>query len=339
MTLFVCDASDRLWDFAERPGAWIEATPSALTPADATLWKSVGGGERLWIRTAGVPASIRFWSRIFVVASAPSSQFDALRDGAASTLEPPGPVACLAITGRGFHGHRGRSWAALAGNLHLSVALPRPDVPARHGLALTILPAVALCDAVLASGGGAIRPGIKWVNDLLVEGRKVAGVISTTQSQGDRLELAVLGIGLNVERTPQVAPTPFTPEVGALRQFAGGETLTLSRLFWAMLDALPRRIEQLAAHGPAPLLDAYRRASLALGRRVRVWEEGIDEVAPPGFWPPPLARGIVREIGEDLALRIEGRQEPVARGRLAFEEACAMFLARSSDEGSFDRPT
>ncbi len=84
-----------------------------------------------------------------------------------------------------------------------------------------MLPVVALVDAVRAVTGGALRPGIKWVNDVLVDGRKIGGVLTSTQTQGDRVSAVLLGIGLNVATAPPVPPTPFVP-LGRLSRGRGG---------------------------------------------------------------------------------------------------------------------
>jgi BirA family biotin operon repressor/biotin-[acetyl-CoA-carboxylase] ligase len=174
-----------------------------------------------------------------------------------------------------------------------------------------MLPAVAVVDAVRAASDGAFQPGIKWVNDILLAGRKVSGVLTATKCEGDRMDLAVLGVGLNVERTPDVEPTPFVPAVGCLRELPGGGTVTLPRAFRAVMEALEERYEALVSGGPEALFRAYRESSVVIGRPVRVWEEGAAEDAPP------FAEGVVRDIRPDLSLVLEGRPDPVSKGRLA----------------------
>jgi BirA family biotin operon repressor/biotin-[acetyl-CoA-carboxylase] ligase len=255
-----------------------------------------------------------------VLAEAPSSQFDTLREALASGLELSGPTACIALSGSGFHGQRGRPWASAPGNLHLCAAFPAPPVAARQARVLPMLPAVAVVDAVRALTGGALRPGIKWVNDLLIEGRKVGGVLTATQVQGDEVSAVLLGIGLNVATAPPVAPTPFVPSVGCLRD-AGART-DWAEAAASVLEALGRRMTQVATHGLGSLLDAYRGASLVIGREVCLFADTEAHDLPSGTWTRPLLRGTVRGIGTDLSLDIEGVATPVSSGRLAFREDC-----------------
>ncbi len=263
-----------------------------------------------------------YWTHLVLIEQASQSQFDQLR----TLFSQPGanyePTACVALTGRNFHGHRGRAWSAAPGNLHLSVAF-RPDLPvAEFGLAMTMLPAVAVIDAMSATGGGAIPAGIKWVNDILIEGRKVAGVLTATQSQHDRISMVVLGIGLNIAIAPPITPTVFVPQAGCLQAVAGCQDLSLPVLLEALLVAIARRVAEFHKQGAQPLIEAYREASLVIGRRIRVWEEGISETAAASDLPPPLAIGTVTEITADLGLTLSESTVPISRGRLAFDDVC-----------------
>ncbi|MHB8079520.1 MAG: hypothetical protein ACYDIE_09710, partial [Candidatus Krumholzibacteriia bacterium] len=198
-------------------------------------------------------------------------------------------------------------WAAVPGNLHLCAALRPVDLPAQEALALTMLPAVAAVDAIADGGGGAAPAGIKWVNDLVQDGRKVGGVLTAAQSSDGRVGWAVLGIGLNVGTAPAVPPTPSVPAVGCLVARSPG--LTLRAVLAALLRALARRWRELEREGPAPLLAAYRAASVIIGRPVAVWPEEADGQGPP-------VRGVVRAINGDLSLSLAGVAEPVRSGRL-----------------------
>lgn len=315
--LVLSDCPERLAGLARGEGG--AATPvDSLLPFDRALWRALGGGDRLWRGTA--IDSSGSWSRAVVVAEAPSSQFDSLREALAAGLKVPGPTACLALTGRGFRGQRGRPWVSAPGNLHLCVVFPEPGVRARDAGSLPMLPAVALVDAVRTMSGGTVRAGIKWVNDVVVGGRKVGGVLTASQTRADRVDAILLGIGLNVATAPPVPPTPFVPEVGCLA--GAGLAVTWADAAAAVLEALARRLAAFVGEGPAGLLEAYRDASVVMGRQVCVFPDPEQGATPVGTWPSPVLRGIVRGIGADLSLALEGVDAPVARGRLAFAEDC-----------------
>jgi biotin-(acetyl-CoA carboxylase) ligase len=184
-----------------------------------------------------------------------------------------------------------------------------------------MLPALALVDAVRAISSGRLRPGVKWVNDVLVDGKKVGGTLVVTQTRSDRVTAVLLGIGLNVAKAPPVPPTPFVPSVGCLVE-AGART-TLAETWACVLAALGRRITELVEAGPANLFEAYRDASVVVGREVCVFADPAPGEPGAASWAAPV-RGTVRDIGADLSLIIDGLP-PVASGRLAFAEDCLRF--------------
>jgi biotin-(acetyl-CoA carboxylase) ligase len=315
--LVLSDCPDRLPDLARHAG-WLEARVDLLSAGERALWRALSPSERLWCGTARAPGPPGFWSCAVVVAEAPSSQFDVLREQLARGLQLPGPVACLALSGRGFHGQRDRPWLSAPGNLHLCVAFPEPGLAAREARALPMLPALALVDAVPAMTGGALRPGIKWVNDVLLDGRKIGGVLTATQTQEGRVRALLLGLGLNVATAPPVPSTPFVPSVGCLAD--AGSRVGLTDALACVLVALGRRMGDVVERGPGALLEAYRDASLVLGREVCLFEDSAGGERESR--PSPLLRGTVRAINADLSLVVEGVAAPVSSGRLAFAEDC-----------------
>jgi BirA family biotin operon repressor/biotin-[acetyl-CoA-carboxylase] ligase len=318
--LILTDCPECLGSFTTEPVSWSRRPVTELSEVDQALWQTLGSGSQVSVGEWPDPGPAGFWSRALIVAKATSSQFDLLRELLGSGLTLPGPLACLALAGRKFHGQRGRAWAAAPGNLHLCIALQPKEVAARDGLALTMLPAVAVVAGIREASGGTLLPGIKWVNDILLEDDKIGGVLTATQSQGERLTLVVHGIGLNVAATPEVPPTPFVPSVGCLAE-AGAE-VALPDLFTSVLTAFGEPYLGFVRGGPAALFEAYRDDSLVIGREVCIWEDSASERVPGEPWPPPLVRGTVTGIAPDLSLSLSGVPEPVTKGRLAFAESC-----------------
>jgi len=281
------------------------------------LWSALSGAGGAVAMTSLNPSfdSGEFWSSYHLVSRAPASQYDILRRVIAERRDLPGHVVCLALAGDAFHGQHGRNWEARAGNLHLSVGL-RCDLDARDiGLALTMLPAVAVMDA-LTQWDDALRGssdlGIKWVNDILAGGRKLGGVLSSVRSQEGRITSAVLGIGLNVALAPEVPPTPFTPGVTALKDHLRLPQDGLTKVLTHLLNALAERFGELERQGPGPLLRAYRSFSLVLGREC--------EIRPDGPSDGPVRRGRVTAIGPDLALTLSDGPDPITSGRLILQD-------------------
>lgn len=107
-------------------------------------------------------------------------------------------------------GRRGRKWSSPAGNLYTSLIL-RPDVPARDAAQLSFVAALALFDAL----GTLSEPGhqvhLKWPNDVLLQEKKVAGLLLESESSGDATpEWIIVGMGLNVGWHPEDTDFPAT---------------------------------------------------------------------------------------------------------------------------------
>lgn len=253
------------------------------------------------------------WDQLFVVQSAPQSQYDLLIELNRGGETLPDGVLCVAGEGNSFHGFKNRTWMASPGNLHVSVNLT-PAQPMRHfGAAFMILAAVSVVDAIDSVPGLENQAGIKWVNDILINDAKICGVLAYTQTKGDAVTSAVLGIGLNVETTPSVAPTPSVPKVGSLSDVVSDrQTCNLAKLLDALMMSLDRNYRSLISGNYEALLSCYRERSVVIGRDVDVLSDDPVE-------PQVLARGRVKTLGKDLELILEGTERPISKGRLVLK--------------------
>lgn len=121
---------------------------------------------------------------------------------------PEGTVV-LATTQTAGRGRRGRHWDSPPGNLHCSLVL-RPDCALADAANLSFVAALALGDAVAPALAPGVRLGFKWPNDVLLNGRKTAGILLESSTREGRLEWLVVGVGTNVERFPEGTPFPAT---------------------------------------------------------------------------------------------------------------------------------
>jgi BirA family transcriptional regulator, biotin operon repressor / biotin---[acetyl-CoA-carboxylase] ligase len=283
-------------------------------PAHAALAARFFGAAAATLADAAHP----FWRCLLVSGHTAGSQYDRIVRLGRGGVPLPHGLACVARGGTGLQGFRGRSWTACPGNLHLTVHLaPDREVPRFESVFLA-LAAVSVVDAVDAVPGLAGRAAIRWVNDVVIDGAKVAGVLAHTASRGSTVTGVTLGIGVNVETTPAVAPTAFVPAAAALGEFVTDPAAArLPALFREVLDALEANYRRLLADGHRPLLDRYRARSAVLGRRVSVSVDTPDEV------PRIVASGRVASIGDGLELHLEGRAAPVTGGRLIVDPPAA----------------
>ena len=283
----------------------------AAAPADAGLAILV---ERLYadrpIYAIDIPGH-ETWSHVFAVEAAERSQYDILVELSRAGLPLPSGVACIAGRGRGFHGFRDRPWLALAGNIHFSAHLSMPPNILDSVADVIALAAVSVVEAIDGIPGLEGRASIKWVNDVLIDEAKVCGILAHLDAAEDGVTSVVVGIGLNVETTPDVPPTPFVPRVEALGALASDPARCGRRaVLAALLASLDRNIRRLLERGASVLRERYRERSLVVGRTVAVCAEGT------GPEPEVLAEGTVAELGERLELVVQGHPHPFVNGRL-----------------------
>lgn len=118
--------------------------------------------------------------------------------------EPEGTVVIAESQSAG-KGRRGRQWASPAGmNLYLSVLLRPPLLPAEASL-ITLLAAVQMCEA-LHEQFPDLNPQIKWPNDVLLDGKKAAGILAEIHAEQESIHFLVLGIGINLNMTQEMFP-------------------------------------------------------------------------------------------------------------------------------------
>ncbi|HET9732588.1 MAG TPA: biotin--[acetyl-CoA-carboxylase] ligase [Acidimicrobiales bacterium] len=178
---------------------------------------------------------------------------------------PEGLVAVADHQSAG-RGRLGRSWVAPPGASLLMSVLLRPALPAEL-LALAGT-AVALAAAEAAAGLAGVKADLKWPNDLLVDGRKLAGILSEAEFSGGR-PAVVVGLGMNVN-WPEPLPDEVAATATSLDRLCG-HRVPVADLAVAVLEALEGRRRQLDdPEGRAALAVDYRRSCCTVGQRVRV---------------------------------------------------------------------
>jgi BirA family biotin operon repressor/biotin-[acetyl-CoA-carboxylase] ligase len=197
-----------------------------------------------------------------------STNAEALRRAAAGAT---GPVWICALRQTAARGRRGRPWAMGAGNFAASLLMRPPGALAQR----SFVAALGLLDALVAVTGRPELFALKWPNDVLLAGGKVAGILLETGGPAGRAPALAIGIGVNLATAPEagelepgaVAPTSLRGATGV-------------------------------AVGPEEFLDLLAPA-------VDVWEERL---ADEGF-APLRAAWLARasRIGEEITARLPGR--------------------------------
>jgi len=182
---------------------------------------------------------------------------------------PSGTVA-IADEQTGGKGRRGRSFKSPAGcGIYLSYLL-RPEASPEQISEITAWTAVAICKAI--SSVCNINPSIKWVNDILWNGGKLCGILTelSVESESMHIDSCIIGIGINVNESPEDFPEEIRSIATSLRQACG---TTQNRALLAA--ALISELDQMAAdfpNGRAPYLDFYRKHNVTCGKPIDVYK-------------------------------------------------------------------
>jgi BirA family biotin operon repressor/biotin-[acetyl-CoA-carboxylase] ligase len=175
---------------------------------------------------------------------------------------PEGAVAVTEHQTSG-RGREGRPWRDIAGmSLLLSLLLRPPAAAPTHQLALVA--GLAVAEAVEEQRDAA---GIKWPNDVLLEGRKVAGILLEA-SEG----AVVCGIGVNVTQDEAQLPSGTRVPAGSLFAVTG-HAPDRAELLATLLEILEHRYDAWCRAGLAPLLDELEARNVLRGQRVEVGGE------------------------------------------------------------------
>jgi BirA family transcriptional regulator, biotin operon repressor / biotin---[acetyl-CoA-carboxylase] ligase len=186
--------------------------------------------------------------------------------------------------GRGTHG---RVWESRPGeSLLLSFALQPPPVLNRPVI-LTAWVAVSLCRAVKQLTG--ISPRIKWPNDLLVDGRKLSGILIESST------CVIIGMGLNLNQTPSRFAEVGLPEAISLHGITGSEW-ALPTVLEAVLRNLDQEYDQLLTVGLQALESTWAELSGVVGQLVQI--ETTEHKLIPGRLRSLSFDAVELDIGE-----------------------------------------
>ncbi len=201
-------------------------------------------------------------------------------------------------------GRRGRPWVSPARkNLYFSVVL-RPDLPPARAAELTLVASLAVCDALRQAD---VAAGIKWPNDVLASGKKIAGVLTELAAEPDRVHWVVVGVGVNVNAAAEDFPAELRSEATSILLERG--TPAPRALFAAAcLTALESWIDRHAEEGFGVVRDGWRARSVTLGRAVVVRADDreivgtAEDIDDQGALLVRDAQGLQRILAGDVAL-------------------------------------
>ncbi|MBV9122728.1 MAG: biotin--[acetyl-CoA-carboxylase] ligase [Planctomycetes bacterium] len=158
--------------------------------------------------------------------------------------------------GRGQHG---RTWQCSPGTGVLLSVLLFPSISLRRPALLTAWAAVSVCETIRALSG--LEPRIKWPNDVLIQGKKVCGILM------DQWRRTVAGIGLNVNQTADDLARAELPDAGSLAVFTG-QRLDVSTVARRLIEQLDEEYDRLCWGNLAALETSWKAGLGLLGQEV-----------------------------------------------------------------------
>jgi BirA family biotin operon repressor/biotin-[acetyl-CoA-carboxylase] ligase len=224
-----------------------------------------------------------------------STNDDAL--AAAKNGAPHGAVFGAETQLRG-RGRRGSEWVSTPGaGLWFSLLL-RPHLRAELAPGLALCAGLAVREAVAARVSAIVT--VKWPNDVLAGGRKLAGILVESQISGANLGSVIIGIGINVTQT--AFPEPLS-DIATSLSLLSASALDREGLLADVLIDLETSLERLTTHGLADIAEALRPHDALLDQRLRV--DGVEGVGAG-----------IDTAGRLLLRRPDGSVEPLLSGHV-----------------------
>jgi len=168
----------------------------------------------------------------------------------------PIPEGALVLAGRqtGGRGRLGRRWSSPPGGLYFSIIL-RPPLDLQRASLLSLVLAVACAKSL--ERFISYPCGIKWPNDVMIDGKKAGGILLEASGEMDRLEYVVAGVGINVNLAPQDFPKEIRDLATSLAA-ATGRNYDLNLLLAHLLNDLSRDYYFFLQQGFKPFLEVYK---------------------------------------------------------------------------------
>lgn len=230
-----------------------------------------------------------------VVAEIGSTNDAAMAAGHAG--EPEG-LAILADRQESGRGRLGRTWASLPGlGIYTSILL-RPPVPPLQAPLLTLMAGLATAEAIEAVGEVTLT--LKWPNDVLCGGRKVAGILTEMATMGQQIGHVVVGVGINVGHRAVDFPAEMEATATSIES-AAGRHVDRGEVAASLYNAMDRWYAVFCHKGTDAILQQARRRTATLGRPVTV-------LADHQRW-----QGIALDLDTDGALLVRDETGAVRR--------------------------
>jgi BirA family biotin operon repressor/biotin-[acetyl-CoA-carboxylase] ligase len=201
-----------------------------------------------------------FGKKIFSYASLDSTNVTAY--GLAEEGSPEGTIVVAEQQKKG-KGRLGRSWISPAGTgVYLSAVL-KPEIQPKEASKITLIAAVSVAGAL--SGISGLKCMIRWPNDIIVDSKKICGILTEMKAEQDKTAFVILGIGINVN-----TPASSLPKEASSLKVLTGKEYSRVEAAKAVLRELDVNYLRFLKKGFAPFLKEWSLYSAITGRRVKL---------------------------------------------------------------------
>lgn len=190
-----------------------------------------------------------------------------MAEGARVAGQMAGPGWLLALDQTAGHGRRGRAWASPSGNFMASLVM-HPSEPPQTVALRSFVSALALRDALADATGRADGLSLKWPNDVLLNGGKVAGILLESLGVGATVDHLIIGIGVNLVSAPDADQVEegATPPVSLMSET--GAQVTPEEFLDLLAPAYARYEASFTTYGFAPIRTAWLAGAAKLGETI-----------------------------------------------------------------------
>jgi len=164
-------------------------------------------------------------------------------------------------------GRLGRTWVSPENvNIYMSVLL-RPDISPQHAPVMTMMSAISTARAITEVTG--LETTIKWPNDVLIDRKKVSGILTEMNAEQERINYVVIGIGINVNMKREDFPVDLRVPATSLAECLG-KRVDRMNLLLMLIRILEQDYDELKKDGIMSIFNRWRKGCDILNRRIKV---------------------------------------------------------------------
>jgi BirA family biotin operon repressor/biotin-[acetyl-CoA-carboxylase] ligase len=169
-------------------------------------------------------------------------------------------------------GRMGRRWISPTGGIWLSIIL-QPKLKSSQITVLPLLSALSVCDVIKKMTK--LNAKLKWPNDVVIDGRKVSGILLDVSTEADKISFVVIGIGVNVnidikKIDSEIAKSAGFYDITSLQNELHGKEIEKFDFIRLLLENIERYVFQLENEGAGEIIKKYKKISDTLGKEVIV---------------------------------------------------------------------